>query len=30
MGLLGKQYQEFLDEWDGDDDPPSFEEWEKQ
>jgi len=25
-----EKYQEFLDEWDGDDDPPSFEEWEKQ
>lgn len=25
-----EKYQEFLDEWDGDDGPPSFEEWEKQ
>jgi hypothetical protein len=25
-----EKYQEFLDEWDGDDDAPSFEEWVKQ
>jgi hypothetical protein len=25
-----EKYQEMLDEWDGDNDPPSFEEWVKQ
>lgn len=26
-GVVERQYQYFLEEWDGDDDPPSFEEW---